>query len=239
MTLAEANLSISIRERLSNGLLITFIPQAQRLLNRRRLELMQAWRDSSSLPLLESILGNPREWEEYFHKVYTAGATAIQNRKAVDNTLSVWQRQNIAQRVTGITRGEKSIVRKIVTDALSKGQSIDAIEKILGESMLWKDYRARRVARTEINAAMNAATFYDAASIDLSGYRTVKNWLGTNDDRIREAHSEAHTTQIGIDIKQPFLVGGEKMMFPGDATLGASAANLINCRCTLTVSVKR
>ena len=31
---------------------------------------------------------------------------------------------------------------------------------------------------------------------------------------------------------QPFVVGGERLMHPGDGSFGASAGNIVNCRCT-------
>ena len=35
-----------------------------------------------------------------------------------------------------------------------------------------------------------------------------------------------------VDLDQPFTVGGSKMMFPGDNSLGAVANEIIQCRCT-------
>ena len=36
-----------------------------------------------------------------------------------------------------------------------------------------------------------------------------------------------------VDYDQPFDVGGYKMMFPGDGSLGAPGHELYNCRCTM------
>ena len=33
-------------------------------------------------------------------------------------------------------------------------------------------------------------------------------------------------------MDEPFIVGGEKLMFPGNKSLGASGWNLYNCRCS-------
>ena len=63
----------------------------------------------------------------------------------------------------------------------------------------------------------------------LSGY-TVKYWVTMADNRVREAHIEAEGQVVFAD--EPFIVMGEELMEPGDTSLGASDANIINCRCT-------
>jgi len=32
-------------------------------------------------------------------------------------------------------------------------------------------------------------------------------------------------------MNEPYLVGGSKMMFPSDTSLGARAKEVVNCRC--------
>ena len=55
-----------------------------------------------------------------------------------------------------------------------------------------------------------------------------KEWLSTKDDRVRIEHLEVDGQVVPID--EPFIVGGEELMYPGDAS--GSAGNVINCRCT-------
>jgi hypothetical protein len=33
-------------------------------------------------------------------------------------------------------------------------------------------------------------------------------------------------------MDEPFVVDGEQLMFPGDTSMGATARNIVNCRCT-------
>lgn len=61
-----------------------------------------------------------------------------------------------------------------------------------------------------------------------------KMWVAILDDHTREWHAEADG-QV-VDIDEPFEVGGEELMIPGDDSLGASDENLINCRCSHEVS---
>jgi hypothetical protein len=41
--------------------------------------------------------------------------------------------------------------------------------------------------------------------------------------------------RVGVD--DVFTVGGERLRFPSDSSLGASAKNIINCRCISAVVV--
>lgn len=55
-------------------------------------------------------------------------------------------------------------------------------------------------------------------------------WVTIGDSKVRPAHREADNTK-----KQPegyFIVGGQRLLYPGDTSLGASLDNVINCRCS-------
>jgi hypothetical protein len=67
--------------------------------------------------------------------------------------------------------------------------------------------------------------------IDLSDRNLSKEWNAVMDNRTRDAHAAAHG-QI-VSFGDSFDVGGERLMFPGDMSLGATIRNTINCRCTL------
>lgn len=89
--------------------------------------------------------------------------------------------------------------------------------------------RAERIARTEVQSAVNHGTL-DATKAAEGGYRPqYKTWLATLDSRTREEHAEADGQTVPIDA--PFDVGGDLMEYPGDPA--GSAANTINCRCTM------
>lgn len=91
------------------------------------------------------------------------------------------------------------------------------------------DGEARRIAQTEVNLAYNYARqdAMDDAGIEF------KAWLSSHGPNVREAHAEAEQDYIDdpIPLNEPFVVGGEQMMFPGDDSFGASAGNIINCQC--------
>jgi hypothetical protein len=95
---------------------------------------------------------------------------------------------------------------------------------------------AIRAARTAVTAAENGGR---TASYKLAadrGIELTREWIATKDARTRHSHGAADGQRVGVD--EPFTVGGEKLMFPGDASLGASGRNLYNCRCTIKAMVK-
>lgn len=94
-------------------------------------------------------------------------------------------------------------------------------------------YRARRIARTETISAMNAAV--------LEGWRQSKviegkEWVCACDEVSRKWHKDANGQQVPLE--EPFIVGGESLMHPGDSSMGASAENVIHCRCTMKSVLK-
>lgn len=56
-----------------------------------------------------------------------------------------------------------------------------------------------------------------------------KTWISRLDNRVRLWHRAA--TFQKKDLFSPFISGGERLQYPGDWSLGASPANVINCRC--------
>jgi hypothetical protein len=57
-----------------------------------------------------------------------------------------------------------------------------------------------------------------------------KSWATLRDKKVRTTHREAEgQTRI---INEAFIVGGSRMMFPGDRSLGAPIKEIANCRCS-------
>ena len=95
---------------------------------------------------------------------------------------------------------------------------------------------AKRIAMTETNMAYNDAR-HDAmrdAGIE------YKAWLSSHGPTVRDAHALAEEVYINnpIPVDDPFEVGGEQLMYPGDDSLGASPGNVINCQCIQLAATK-
>ena len=88
--------------------------------------------------------------------------------------------------------------------------------------------RARNMAKNEANAVWNDAEFWEAV---MDGKKT-KIWHTMLDNRVRESHAEMEGLEI--PISEPFDVNGSRMMFPKDTSLGASADEVVGCRCSLS-----
>lgn len=107
-----------------------------------------------------------------------------------------------------------------------------AVQSVLTASATpyWPN-RARTVARTETIAAVNAGVFR-AAELDAQQRGDVapfKQWLSTEDSRTRPTHVDADMQRTLL--REPFIVGGARLLFPGDPR--GPAQEVINCRCTM------
>ncbi len=87
--------------------------------------------------------------------------------------------------------------------------------------------RAKTISRTEMISASNAASQQGYTAIAEPG--DTKTWLSASDSRVRDDHRDADEQTVPYD--QPFIVGGRRLMQPGDRS--APIELTINCRCTL------
>lgn len=133
-----------------------------------------------------------------------------------------------AQRfATSVNQTTWDKLKKSLSDGLDSGENLDKliarVEAVMDERI---QSSGEVIARTEIIGAVNGGTL---EAWKQSEVVKGKEWLAALDDRTREAHATAHGQQVGMD--EPFEVDGESLMFPGDAS--GSAANVIQCRCTM------
>jgi hypothetical protein len=193
----------------------------------------------------------PEETETLFNGMYvdTGGHFAevsFLSTKAItsDRTVATWEAMMYQYAVgqggsslrsiqdTNLDQAHK-IIEDLRNQGIEEGLSIPEIEKLIEDNILkeWRKYgkwSAVRIARTEVIAASNYGSLVGAQSTGLS---LRKVWLAALDGRERETHAQAMlNSQVNpIDVNQPFPVGGQYLMFPGDKS--GSAENTINCRC--------
>jgi SPP1 gp7 family putative phage head morphogenesis protein len=87
--------------------------------------------------------------------------------------------------------------------------------------------RADVIAQTETGGAYSFARNEGMKDTGVP----LKRWVASPDDSVRPTHVEASGQVVAVD--QPFEVGGFKLMFPCDSTLGAPAAETVNCHCVV------
>lgn len=132
--------------------------------------------------------------------------------------------------------GKKQITNAVTSGILmgrsSRGIAADLRSRIIDMSV----DSAIRAARTAVTAAENGgrqATYEKAAEMGIEMQRV---WIATKDHRTRKWHGMADGQRVGVD--EAFTVGGEKLMFPGDRSHGASGWNIYNCRCAVRGVIK-
>lgn len=142
--------------------------------------------------------------------------------------LQAWVASECGIRIAGMTDTTRTLLQGVIAKVLEEGLSIDKAQREIRQRFeLLSRMRAERIARTEIVSASNRGAIVSAES---TGLTLNKTWLATRDQRTRPDHAEADGQTVGLS--ESFVVGGNAMNQPGDPS--APAAEVINCRCTLT-----
>jgi len=91
--------------------------------------------------------------------------------------------------------------------------------------------RVETIAQTEVQNIAESSKQIEGSVLNEQGeLETEKVWDAILDGKTRPAHARADGQRRGIN--DAFDVGGERLMFPRDTSLGASAGNVIGCRCS-------
>lgn len=126
------------------------------------------------------------------------------------------------------------IVRRAIADGKPLAQvDIDRIAARYSDRLL--KHRADTIARTESVTALRAGRDEGIRqAIEAGAIRPetlTRVWDATGDSRTRPDHAAMHGNKVEGDTAPFVLPDGSRMMFPGDTSMGASAAQTINCRC--------
>lgn len=132
---------------------------------------------------------------------------------------------------TKITKTTMEEILSLLLLAEAENQTVEKLAQIIRDKFeIFTPWRARMIARTESAKAENWA--------ELEGYKQdeyieLKGWLSARVPNSRQEHIDAddfyETNPIALD--EPFIVGGEKLMYPGDPA--GSPGNVINCLCSI------
>lgn len=137
----------------------------------------------------------------------------------------------IRRRITAVAETTRANIVNQVRIGQAEGLGVAEISKRIAKAVpSISTQRGALIARTETHGAANFGAQNVAKTI---GFKMQKEWVAAEDDRTRPWHAAANT-QV-VDIDQPFIVGNEMMMYPGD--VNGSAWNTINCRCSASYIV--
>lgn len=119
-------------------------------------------------------------------------------------------------------------VTKQIIDATFERFSSE--DKSITDDYYLSNDRAMFISECEANSILNYRQYSKAVK---SG-KTKKKWIDVGDKRERKTHLEVGGTTLPIG--EPFSVGDSLLQFPKDTSLGASADEIVNCRCSIQYS---
>jgi SPP1 gp7 family putative phage head morphogenesis protein len=142
-------------------------------------------------------------------------------------------RSKVGERVVQILATTKDLIKEQIREGIEAGEGVYQLRKRIDALYLDEiiPHRSEVIARTEVVGASNAASREAARA---TGLELTHEWVATADDRVRPSHEDASGQIVPLD--EPFIVGGEEMMFPGDPAGGDEA---INCRCVEVYATAR
>lgn len=138
-----------------------------------------------------------------------------------------------AEKVSQISETTRDDLVTLLQQTIEDGVGIDEAQRRITDQLpQLTSQRATTIARTEIIPASNRAVHAGARE---AGIALDKEWITALDGRQRTSPPDEfdHGAADGqiVDMDSHFVVSGEEMRFPGDTSQGASAGNVINCRC--------
>jgi len=157
--------------------------------------------------------------------------------------LTEWMEKYSATRVRQVNNYTKELIRASLVDSVKNGDDFETATNKLKDIFAdveggMSDFRARRIARTELVTLSNSARLEAARQ---SGITKSKTWISQRLPTTRQEpdgadHLELHG--ITIPISENFVAknrsGQDEMDGPGD--INASPENCVNCLCLLDFS---
>lgn len=120
-----------------------------------------------------------------------------------------------------------NVTKQIIDATFERFSSED---KSITDDYYLSNDRAMFISECEANSILNYRQHSKAVKVG----KTKKKWIDVGDKRERKTHLEVGGTILPID--EPFSVGDSLLQFPKDVSLGASADEIVNCRCSIQYS---
>ena len=208
--------------------------------NKMASEVFEAYNTGSSTILNLKINDFRKELQDIFRIQYTVIANAFKNYALdrmqnvkdfdsdFDRKLNLYIEENIGTLVTDINETTRKRIVDAINTGYNSGLSDAETGTLLRNTIIgFGVARANLIARTETHRTASWANETTAENMNIAG--TKKEWIAIQDARTRVTHSIASGQQIPLD--QKFVVGGERLKYPGDPS--GSAGETINCRCSV------
>ncbi len=162
---------------------------------------------------------------------YTASYLLGTKAQNFDSWIQTFIKTQGLDKVEMLTNTSRDTLKLVIANGVKDGLGQDDIARDIVKKMggVSANLRAKTIARTEVHTAASFAAHVTAATSELP---MTKEWVAVEDERTREAHTQADG-QI-VDINSSFEVDGEQLAYPGDPS--GSEGNTINCRCAALYS---
>lgn len=145
---------------------------------------------------------------------------------AIDSLSEYWLSESFTMSQV-ITQTMLEDVRNITLKGVAESLGQDAIAELIQDVIHGlSDGRARTIARTESQQAVQKSQYDIIGNLDLPPY--VNEWASST-NRVRESHKKADGQRRFPNNR--FTVGASKLLYPSER--GGRPEDVINCRCTL------
>ena len=198
--------------------------------------------DISQIIEADSLI-TAKSFKKNLRKKFNLGnVEAARINKEIENYIA----QSSAKQARHIVNTTNKEIEKLTARAIQQS-AIDGVE--LTDEQLAKKVtagfrkknrnRSKVIATTEVQRVAEQSKFIEADILNRSGHITPpeKRWDAILDQKTRDKHAEADGQRQPMN--EPFVVNGELLMHPGDTRLGASAGNVINCRCSVQYNTEK
>lgn len=216
----------------------------KRWLKKAKDAVMAPWRRFKAQPNPDALRATVPEWQAEVDRILQALTPAAREGwMAADlpgefDINDPYIQTNLAITKNLLVRIPNEVHARVVAAILEGVNAGEPMERIVQRVQDVLDYtgsedwpgRAKVIAQTEVNRIFNSSMLAHGLLRERQGVRGLsKRWDTRMDGKERPAHHEANN-QVR-PLMQPFLVGGEELMFPVDPK--GRPDNVIFCRCEL------
>ena len=179
-------------------------------------------------------------YRQHLESVYRVGEKEIIRNPQVELTSSPINQTKLNNIIENRTfRASEYTMNRLTGEVLPKIQEGIREGKSLGkttESLKteFKDMtkgQLTKISRTETQSTYNQSKF---ETMMQSKAVTGKRWKSSGRSNSRRAHKKANGQTVAVE--EPFIVDGEKLMYPGDPD--GSVDNIVNCACTMLPDIR-
>lgn len=181
------------------------------------------WQRNFTLPVYSLMADRVRQLNKTLNK--SSLLEVDKKQQPAEMLGQAWLNEYLDKLAQPINNTTEERVQKVIEQGQSEGWTVPKTQKnikLVFEQWM-ADSRRETITETEIIKAVNTIStkFYGIIGI------AEHEWLTQEDNRVREAHQAANGQVVTVGT--PFLVMGERLMFPGDPT--GSPENIVGCRC--------